>query len=83
MNKKNKKVSKEEEPKPVIDQNELKSELEAYLKNTEKFNKLDNYENQKIKQENAEHNSKMEKLKKLREDGNIEALNNFLFEIVK
>jgi hypothetical protein len=83
MNKKNKKAPKEEELKPVIDQNELKSELDAYLKNTEKINKLDSYENEKIKQENVEHNSKIEKLIKLREEGNIEALNNFLFEIVK
>jgi hypothetical protein len=84
MNKKNKnkKTPKEEEPKPVIDDKEMKSELETYLKNTEKLNKLDNFETEKIKLANAEHNTKIEKLKKLKEEGNIEELNNFLFEIV-
>ena len=83
MNKKNKKATKDEEVKPTIDEKELKSELEAYLKNTEKLNKLDAYENQNIKKENAEYNSKLEKLKKIKDEGNIEELNTFLFEIVK
>jgi hypothetical protein len=82
MNKKNKKAPKEEQPKPVIDEKDLKSELESYLKNTEKLNKLDSFENERIKQENADNANKIEKLKKLKEEGNIDELNNFCFEIV-
>jgi hypothetical protein len=82
MNKKNKKTQKEEPKTPVIDQNELKSELDNYLKNTEIINKLDSFENEKIKAANAEHNSKIDKLKKMKEEGNIEELNKFLLEIV-
>jgi hypothetical protein len=82
MNKKNKKTPKEEPKTPVINEKELKSELETYLKNTEILNKLDNYENEKIKQANAENNAKIEKLKKMKEEANIGELNNFLLDIV-
>ena len=82
MNKKNKVTKEEPTHIPEIDNNNIKQELENYLKTTESKKKVEEQENQLKSKIKDEFTNKLEILKNMKEDSKLEDINEFLFQIV-
>jgi hypothetical protein len=80
MNKKNK--ATKEEPTQTVDNNDIKLELENYLKNNESKKIIEEQENQLKLKIKDEFTNKLDILKNLKEHSKLEEINEFLFQAV-